>query len=144
MNNPNCSKCYASLRLFGDNIVPDDISKLLGVIPNYKVVKGKEVISPSGKQRIAPTGCWILNSEQNKSTDLDEHINWLLDQVSRTEYPVALRHIVGVEKMDIFCYWSSATGQGGPEFLVETLCRLSSMGLKLGLDIYFCEIHEKE
>jgi len=43
-----------------------------------------------------------------------------------------------VEK-DLFCFWESATGNGGPSFSPFLLARIVSMDLALGLDIYFAD-----
>lgn len=45
--------------------------------------------------------------------------------------------IAGVSRADVFCYWVSATGTGGPEFSPEVLERLARNRLTLGFDIYF-------
>jgi hypothetical protein len=38
--------------------------------------------------------------------------------------------------MDIFCYWVSASGQGGPTLSPELMTRLAEAELEVGFDIY--------
>jgi hypothetical protein len=134
--NPNCAETFASLRLFGDGLVPDEVSRRLGLRPTDCAAKGSETVAPSGKSRTAPTGRWILKSEaQVHSTDLARHIEWLLDHLDATG--IVPLEIPGVSRADVLCFWLSATGHGGPEFSPELLGRLAKYRLALGLDIYF-------
>jgi hypothetical protein len=40
-------------------------------------------------------------------------------------------------RTDVFCYWVSASGQGGPRLLPSTMGRLAQLGLEVGFDVYF-------
>jgi hypothetical protein len=40
-------------------------------------------------------------------------------------------------QIDIFCYWRSAEGHGGPMLSPESMTRLGALGLEVGFDIYF-------
>lgn len=134
--NPNCAETFASLRLYGDALVPDEVTRLLHVEPTDRASKGAQLVASSGKTRTAPTGRWILESRGHvDSIDLEQHITWLLDQMESAGITPAA--IPGVSKADVFCYWLSATGQGGPELSPELLGRLAKLRLTLGLDIYF-------
>lgn len=134
--NPNCAETFASLRLFGDALQPEAITRLLQFQPTDAAPKGWQTVSPSGKRRTAPTGRWVLESTGHlKSKSLAEHIGWLLDRLESTG--LVPLEMPGVSCADVFCYWVSATGQGGPEFPPQLLGRLARLGLTLGLDIYF-------
>jgi hypothetical protein len=134
--NPNCTTTFASLRLFGDGLIPDEVSRLLRLAPTEAAPKGFKTLAPSGKTRVAPTGRWILETEGKvSSTDLEQHVAWLLDRLEASG--VVPLDIPGVTRADVSCYWLSATGNGGPEFSAELLGRLSRLCLALNLDIYF-------
>jgi Domain of unknown function (DUF4279) len=134
--NPNCAETFASLRLYGDQLVPEEISRLLGTDPSDSAPKGLQTASPSGKSRIASTGRWILQScDDVASANLEDHIAWLLDRLDKAG--IEPDRLPGVGRADVFCYWSSASGHGGPELSPDVLARLARYRLPLGLDIYF-------
>jgi hypothetical protein len=134
--NPNCAKTFASLRFYGDDLKPDEITSRLQIQPTDSACKGSQSVARSGKSRTAPTGRWVLDTESHiDSTNLEDHLEWLLDQIEAAGVvPVDLP---GVSSIAISCYWLSATGQGGPEFSPELLSRLAKWQLTLGLDLYF-------
>jgi hypothetical protein len=39
-------------------------------------------------------------------------------------------------RADFYCYWVSATGQGGPEVSPETLARIAALGASLGFEFH--------
>jgi len=83
-------------------------------------------------------GRWILESRNTvESTCLEDHIEWLLDQLEAAN--ANPRELPGVSRVDIFCYWRSLTGHGGPEFSPQLLGRLARLNLPLGLDVYFVD-----
>ena len=133
--NPNCAETFASLRFFGDGLVPEQISDLLGLEPTEAALKGLATTSPSGKTRVASTGRWLLETRgQANSTDLEAHLVWLLDRLEATRAePTSLP---GVSQADVFCYWLSATGNGGPSLSPQVLSRLAHLQLRLNFDLY--------
>jgi len=138
MANPLCAKTYASLRLLGERLDPVQISKKLGLEPSFSAEKGKITRSPSGKSRTQRTGIWIVDSsKQIESTDTEVHIHWLLDLLDRAD--AVAKQLPSVDDADVFCYWLSAKGHGGPVFSPEIMGRLGHHGLKLGIDIYYLE-----
>jgi hypothetical protein len=38
--------------------------------------------------------------------------------------------------MDVFCFWLSAQGQGGPILSPEIMKRFGELGLEVGFDVY--------
>jgi hypothetical protein len=136
VGNPNCAETFASLRFYGDALEPEEISRRLALEPTDRACRGDQATSPSGKIRTAPTGRWILETQgQVDSTDLEQHVAWLLDRLEVTG--IVPTTLPGVSQADVFCYWVSATGNGGPEFSPQTLARLARLQLTLGFDIYF-------
>jgi hypothetical protein len=39
-------------------------------------------------------------------------------------------------QIDLFCFWASTNGHGGPELSHEIMQQLSSLKLNLGFDVY--------
>ncbi len=135
-DNPNASRTWATLRIWGRDLDPDSVTALLGVVPSKSFRRGDQ----RNPRSVWPHGRWSLTSEgQMTSTDLEAHIQWLLDRIEpRGAGLAALREDASV-KADVFCFWESATGHGGPEFSPALLSRLGALALPLGIDIYFAQ-----
>lgn len=99
------------------------------------LIEGGQAVSAS---RVAPTGGWFLSSQdQVISKDVRRHIAWILDQMAGGEHQLLKLQDEGYET-DIFCYWLSASGHGGPELDPELMQRLVSLRLLVGFDVH-CE-----
>jgi hypothetical protein len=133
--NRNVSRTYASFRIVGNNLVPEDINGLLDISPHKSFRKGDKHGDKSW-----PHGYWGLTTKDHvDSTVLEVHIAWLLDLLEPNSSN--LTKIVQKEnfKADIFCFWESKTGHGGPVFSPIILGRLAKLNLVLNLDIYFAD-----
>jgi len=130
---PTCARTYASLRVFSSDMEPEAIDWLLGVEHSTGYRIGDPISSRSGGVRT--TNAWFLSSEKHvDSRDLSRHIDWLLDSVDADEL-VAL----GPERsasMDIFCFWESKSGHGGPRLHPGLMTRLGRLNLEIGFDVY--------
>ena len=132
--NPNAAGTWATLRIWGDDLDPATISTHLALTPSRAFKRG----DIRGQHGVWRHGCWGLTSEdQVFSTDLALHIAWVLDKLEPVQLQLqALREDPGISA-DVFCFWASATGNGGPVFSPTLLGRLAALNLVLGLDIYF-------
>ncbi|MGH7175478.1 MAG: DUF4279 domain-containing protein, partial [Minisyncoccia bacterium] len=99
------------MRLFHDDLNPKTISEQLGIRPTTAVVKG-ERIKPSRPPH--KTGLWSCSTEHLKSTDIRVHLDHLLGLLQPVQVQLAELRSSGVTQ-DVFCYWATDDGQGGPE-----------------------------
>lgn len=92
-----------SLRLFGEDLDPDEISRLLGCEPSVGYVKGEETIlsNMSNRKRIARTGSWQLKSDTDRNVELEEQIDRLLSRV--TAEPLIWASLIERYDVDLFC-----------------------------------------
>lgn len=129
---PACERCVAELRVYGDALSPEFVSRALGLRPTASHRKGQvSERNALGRTRVAPTGGWFLSSESNiDSKDLRHHLDWLLAQLS----PCATRlaRLQGDEgiRMRVNCIWWSARRQGGPVLWPEQMRALVDLGLE--------------
>jgi hypothetical protein len=129
---PTCKATYATLRIYHDELEPDIVTSRLVLAPSESQKKGKKL----GPNRMAPVGGWFLSSQDHViSKDVRRHVAWLLDQVAGREDQFLKLQDEGY-KTDIFCYWRSASGHGGPELDPELMQRLVSLRLIIGFDVY--------
>ena len=120
------------LRLFGDTLDPDEITRLLGVEPTGRACKGEMQKTPSGRGRVARSGSWRLASDS--SGDLNTQIEALLARLPSD--PSLWRELSQRFSCDVFCGLFISEGNGGTELQPQMLSMLADRGLRLGLDIY--------
>ena len=131
----SCVVTYSTLRVFSDSVAPAEISLALKLDPTTSFLKGQP-ISPRVDTPRRQHG-WLLCSEHHvHSRDTRRHLDWLLDLIERNSGALASLQSRGVSA-DIYSYWVSAHGQGGPILSPPQLARLARFGLECSYDIYF-------
>ena len=134
-DNPNASRTWATFRITGKRLDPERITQLLKLAPSESFKAG----DPRGTTNLRWShGYWGISSEGViGSTDLEEHLEWLVSQLMSVKNELDEVRATGGIRADIFCYWESATGNGGPSFSPKLMERLALLDLELSLDIYF-------
>ncbi|NGM50681.1 DUF4279 domain-containing protein [Caulobacter sp. 602-2] len=127
----------ATLRFFGDDLDPAEVSERLGAKPTVGVRKGDSWRTSRGVEKVAPTGSWRLEARAERSGDLDGQISELLGALSQDLD--AWRALVARYKADVFCGLFLASGNDGVDLRPETLAALGERGLRLDFDIYGVE-----
>jgi len=129
------SRTRASLRIFGDDLDPDEISAQLGASPTSSAKKGQDRVNRDGVKRgIHRTGRWLLEAVPRQPEDLDSQIAELLSPL--TADIAVWRRLVAQFKVDIFCGLFMEESDEGLDLRPETLEMIGSRGLSLGLCIY--------
>ena len=124
---------FAALRIGGDSLKPDAISRVLGCSPTLGYVKGQ--IEPSKwKAVVRKTGGWHLDAAEQQPGNLDAHVAELFGRVNTdlTVWATLSREY----EIDLFCVYFMSETDEGLEVSVETLKVLGDRGIKLGLSIY--------
>lgn len=129
----SCSRTYATLCIYHDSADPQMISDMLQLNPD-KMLKIGDVIR-SGKTAIS-SGWFLGTKDLLQSRDVRYHIEWILNQLNQKKDKIKTLYGLGF-KMKILCFWESSSGNGGPVFDHEFICRLSEFPLDLDLDIWF-------
>ncbi len=130
------SEFRLSLRLFGDDLDPDEISGLLGSTPTDSYRKGD--ILPGRYRRTAKQGAWFLTADHREGTDkgISSVVNELIDSLNGdlTVWASLSRRY----DVDFFCgVFMRHSGNEGFELALETMKRLLDRGVKIGFDIYY-------
>ena len=124
-----------SLRVFGDDLDPDEVSRLLGCQPTKCHVKGEVIVGQNaGLRREARTGSWLLNSDDERSVSLDAQIVNLLARVAGDL--AAWEELTEKYKADLFCGLFLEEGNRACRLSAEVLRRLAERRLSIGFDIY--------
>ncbi|MES2071068.1 MAG: DUF4279 domain-containing protein [Pseudomonadota bacterium] len=128
----SCSRCYATLRIYHPTKSPNEVTETLKMSPTSQQTVGDS----NGKRTIRTSGWFLTTRDLVKSRDIRAHIwNLISDVEDKNEL---LKYLLELGwEMDIFCFWESESGNGGPLLDVSTMSALSCLGLELGFDIWF-------
>jgi hypothetical protein len=125
-------ECSVSLRFFGEDLDPDELTQILGVEPSSAYRKG-DIFRGKQYDRIYEIGSWRLRGKRSE-IHLEEQINQLLDKL-----PSDLEVWHGLTsrfQADLFCGLWMKRWNRGLDFEAATLQRMTERGLSIGLDIY--------
>jgi len=132
------SRSSASLRIIGDDLIPDYISQALGASPTKAQTKGEKL----GNVRIAKFGMWRLEAIDCEPEDINGQIRFIFDQL--TDDLAVWKYIGSQFKMDLFCGLFMECWNEGIELSPESLLILGSRGIKIDFDVYGPVADEKE
>lgn len=128
------SQTKATLRIMGDDLLPEDITDSLGGFPTNCQVKGQEVVARSGRVRVAKTGLWRLSAADQAPGDLDLQVSEILDQL--TDNLDAWQELFDNYRVDLFCGVFLGGNMEGLSLSPESLLKLGERKILLGMDIY--------
>lgn len=127
-----------ALRIIGDDLVPAEITALLGTSPTRAVVKGetgKHIVGPKvGDVRVARSGMWTLEASDRQPEDMNSQIEEILSRMT-----VDLSVWQGITKrfrVDLFCGLWLTGCDNGMTLSPKSLAALGERGIELGLCIY--------
>lgn len=131
------SESAASLRLFGDDLIPDEITVLLGCEPTGSDIKDEPRKLSShlkGQVLLSRTGSWRLSFQRRRPADLDGQIDEIF-QILTSDLAV-WRELSEKYRVDMFCgLWLESFNEG-ISLSVETLKLLSDRHVYIDFDIY--------
>jgi len=125
----------AGLRIIGDDVVPEEITRVLRCEPTSTTVKGQVIRGKkTGQVRIARTGSWHLNVPDRMPDDLDGQIMEILGKLNPD--PDIWASLASRFRMDIFCGLFMAKSSEGFDLSPEALLALGTRQIKLALCLY--------
>jgi hypothetical protein len=128
------NRSVATLRFFGDDLVPENISRLLGADATESCHLGQELVGRStGRVRIAKTGSWRLSAAGREPEDLEAQVFELLEQL--TDDLSAWESLSRYDP-DLFCGIFMGSGNDGLPLSAKAMFALGQRGIALVLDIY--------
>ena len=127
-------RSVAALRISGEQLIPAEVTALLGILPNHAYAKGDEQHLASGRVIVKNLGFWGLEASDAEPENLDAQVEELLSKLS-TDLEL-WRELAARFEIDLFCGWFMASSNEGVEISAHTLRALGERGIKLSLDIY--------
>lgn len=128
------SKTKATLRIIGDDLLPEDVTNSLGGFPTHCQAKDQEVVRKSGNVRIAKSGLWALSATEQEPGDLDAQVSEILDQL--TDNLDAWQKLSDNYRIDLYCGIFLDRSMEGLSLSSESLLKLGERNILLGFDIY--------
>jgi hypothetical protein len=126
------NRAVATLRIIGDDLHPEEVTRMIGAFPSFAHRKGEVLKRPPG--RIAKFGMWQFEAEELEPSDFDSQVSSLLDQLTKD---MSIWQELGNRfKVDLFCGWFMNEGNEGEGIAPATLLALGSRQISLSLDIY--------
>ena len=121
-----CERTYATLRLYPGPIALRDVTARLRIDPTQSQISG-------GGRSLQG---WFLSTEGAvESRDVRRHIDWLLDRIEPSSRELEALMREGA-RVDVSCYWLSASGHGGPTLSPQQMGRLARLQLDCWFDVY--------
>lgn len=128
-------KSVATLRIFGDCLIPADMSRRLGCSATAFQKKGDVILGKrTGTKRLARTGMWSLHSTDHEPENLDMQIVELLSKV--TSDMDLWGDLAQTCRVDLFCGLFMGSGNDGLTVSPDSLAALGQRRIVLALDIY--------
>jgi hypothetical protein len=133
-----CERSVAKLRIYGDDLDPEALTKRLGIEPSAAQRKGQVFTNSPGLSRTAKVGAWFLSSEGKvESRDLRRHLDWLIAQIRGVSSELRALQDEPAVWMNIGCVWWSKHRDGGPVIGPEHMRTLADLNLECGFEISF-------
>jgi hypothetical protein len=128
------ARSKASLRIFGDDLIPEEITGLLRCEPTQAWRKGDGLSLPSGREFLRRTGAWFLSAAVAEPENLDGQVAELFSHMTSDLKVWAA--ISQNYRVDLFCGWFMNEPNEGVSISPHTLRLLGERGIPLSVDIY--------
>lgn len=128
------ARSKVTLRIAGDSLIPEEITRLLGGTPTEAQRKGEELVGPSGVARTAKFGMWRLRASETTPADLNAQVQEVLAQL--TDDIAVWDQLASRYDIDLFCGWFMERENERVGISVNTLRQLGARSIELSLDIY--------
>jgi hypothetical protein len=133
---PQIQEAHVSFGFFGDSLVPQRVTDLLGLSPTHAHARGDPHPIRSNPDLRWRSGAWMLDSQQSPDAPLDQHLRDLLDRLEPKAE--AIRELVAEGLRASFsCGCFLEKENEGTTLPPQTLGRIAALGADLDLDIYY-------
>jgi hypothetical protein len=129
------SRSRATLRLFGDDLVLAELTRVLGHPSSKEQVKGEVIVGKSsGHKRIAKTGMWRLEAADAEPENLDTQIAEIFGKL--TSDLDVWKTLLSRYSIDLFCGLFMEESNEGFSLSAESMKILGLRGIEIGFDLY--------
>lgn len=111
-----------------------EITKILGTEPSRSINKGAQVSTRGPNYPISEESRWILDSKVAETEPLEKHIEKLILYIE--QHTIALKKLTSDCNIELWCTFSSDSGQGGFVLDANLLKRLTLFRIDLIVSLY--------
>jgi Domain of unknown function (DUF4279) len=131
----NEMRSVASLRILGDDLVPDEVTQLLGCEPTQAWFKGQVLIGKNtGRERIVRTGAWCIEASECTPDDLNGQVFEILGRLNSDLDVWA--SLASRFRVDLFCGLFMSKSSEGFTLSPQALLALGSRRIEFDLCLY--------
>ncbi len=129
-------RTFATFRVAGDNLVPDDLTAMLGIRPTLAYAKGQLYSrGPRSPNLRGRTGVWSLRTDDEvQSRRLSDHIEWLLGKIAPNQEKLTRFIEQNALHAVMSCFWHGPPGTRPPIVPRQALDMLEKIPAKLEED----------
>jgi hypothetical protein len=132
-------RAFATFRIAGDNLVPAQVTNLLGLQPTLAYAKGQSYKrKPRGPELIGKTGVWYYSTDTLKSSHLEDHVKQLLSQIAldRSDRRTQLKRLLEQNSLHAVMtfFWAGPAGAEPPKISSEFIETLKSIPVDIEKD----------
>lgn len=122
-----------SVRITGEELDPQSITRLLGIEPTFAARKG-EVREASGQSVVQRTGVWYVDLAESTEWVLDDAISTLLARLPSD--PAVWRELAATHTIDLLCGAFLLGWNRSFVLAPATLAAIAERHMALSVDIY--------
>jgi hypothetical protein len=128
-------RTHVSLRLFGEDLDPDAITKEVGITADKSYRNGE--ITGTKTRVLRKTGYWSVSSREHMDELVDTcaHLQWLIDIVDGRKAIFDSYRARGW-RVDVWLGIHTSEGHGGPTIPSSIIRALGAIDLDVNLDLY--------
>ena len=126
---------FATFRVVGDALAPDQVTRILKIVPTQAYAKGERYDGgPRSPNLIGRTGVWYLSTRGIVASDkLSDHLEFIVRLLqngnartapSRTLRQLLRRHDL---RADVSCFWSGPAGARRPSIPRSVAAKLKTL-----------------
>jgi hypothetical protein len=134
-------RTYATFRIVGDDLAPDEITELFKFFPTQACARGETYSAvPRSQDLRRQTGVWMLSTDKLvASDDLNDHLRFLLWLLLRFDPNNPLNRLKGVlerytMQAVVNCFWNGPAGAKHPVISPSMVELLRSIPAKIETD----------
>ena len=125
----------ACLRIWGETLAPDEVTRLLGAQPTESRSKGDvKYRSREGREAIAKEGAWFLRADDRTPADVDGQVTEILGKL--TDDLDTWASLVQRFGVDLSFGWFMEHSNEGIELSPKTLAAVGARGIRISVDLY--------
>ncbi len=128
------STSVAALRMFGDTLIPEEITSRVGTTPTNSYRKGDVERMRNGRELVRKTGMWLLEAEKREPEDLNSQVTEILSRL--TPDLEIWRELSRDYQLDLFCGLFMEESNERLCLSTLTLASLAERGIEIVIEVY--------